>query len=105
LPPRCPAPKWSTRTVSTSLSNRPRADNPTRLPHCANLQGACALPNGYFKCFLPSKLKRTCDTDEIDLETGLGCTERGRAVYATQETCCTSLLDDGEGQPGAWGPG
>jgi hypothetical protein len=58
-----------------------------------------------FKCFLPSRLKRTCDLDEIDLSSGQGCVENGREVYATQETCCTSLLDKGGPEGAAWPAG
>ena len=74
------------------------APQPLSCSHSATLavQGACALPDGQFKCFLPSRLKRTCDVQEINLATGLGCTEKGRDVFSTQETCCTRLLDTGE---------
>ena len=67
---------------------------------CPAPQGACALPDGQFRCFLPSKLKRTCDVQEVNLTTGLGCAEKGRDVFATQETCCTRLLDTSEQRGG-----
>lgn len=55
------------------------------------MQGACALPEGQFECFVPQLQTRDCLTQNISLDTGKGCTGLGQDFFPTPESCCNQL--------------
>jgi hypothetical protein len=55
-------------------------------------QGACALPDDQLQCFIPSPQTRSCFSQAINITSGRGCTGTGLQIYASEASCCNSLV-------------